>query len=441
MRHNASLSNARGFSLIELSIALLVLGLIAVPLMQMYKVYRYQKALDDTWANNTIVQTALGDFYMKNGYYPRPSNRRWAQSNVNYGRSYTGALPAAGSCIAGNGLCVGLGSAFQADTVTAIANPDVLIGGVPFADLAIPPENALDGWGRKLVYVVTENQTIPGSFNRNTGTINMNTFNVAHYKAGTVASPGSYVPADSADPAIPPSIPRLYTNFHILILSLGEDGAGAYNQNGNLYAACAGGRADSENCDNDGTFFNPIHADLGNDQTAGAGKRNGAYHYDDLMVEISDVPTGIWSYSRNNPNDVVTFKRVAIGSADQGIELNDDGTPVSGSSSFDDSIVLDVGGYDPVLKPSGGIMATTIAGASQICDVKGENCFLPEALGGDDTSNHISCGDKDANGNALPMTGVALGSGLCDLELPATPITCPVGQQGYGFSGGTLQCH
>ncbi len=274
----------------------------------------------------------------------------------------------------------------------------------------------------------------------------MNTFNVADYLAGTVTapgpgSPGSYVAADSADSAVPPSTPRMYTNFHIVVLSLGEDGAGAYDQNGNLYSPCIAGRADTENCDDkNGTFFNPIHADLGNNQTAGGGSVDGAYHYDDIMVEIADVPTGIWSYSQKDNNDITTFRRVAVGVTDQGIPVDDNGVPLTGNTNFDDTIVLDVGG-DPLLKVGAGVLSTTVAGISEICDVKGNNCFSPEALGGDATSGHITCGTADADGNATPMTGIAQATGLCTYKLPAIPnMTCPLGHRAIGFNMGQIVC-
>lgn len=448
MRHNASLSNARGFSLIELSIALLVLGLIAVPLMQMYKVYRYQKDRDETYANNSIVQMALGDYYMKNGVYPKPADRTLGVNSANYGRAYTGAIPAAGNCIAGNGICVGAGSAVQADTVTPIPNPNTIIGGVPFAELGIPPEDTLDGWNRKLVYAVTQNMTEPpnptpppagGVFNRKAGTINMNTFNVPNYLAGVA----SYVPADSADPAIPASTPRFYTNYHIVVFSLGADGAGAYDQNGNLFSPCVAGRADSENCDdNDGTFFDPMLADLGSNQTAGGGSAGGAFHYDDILLGIPDVPTGIWSYSNTNAKDITTLRKVAIATTDHGIQINEaTGAAIPGSPR-NDTIVLDVGGDPAILGPGAGNMTATKVGTNEICDVNGGNCFAPEVLGGDSGSNHITCGAKDANGNAPPMSGIARAAGICDqLKLPATPNTCALNHEVIGFNAGNIICN
>jgi prepilin-type N-terminal cleavage/methylation domain-containing protein len=67
-----------GFSLIETCMALIIISVIMGPLLAIYKVYRTQKARDDTYANRTLIQAALGDYYIRNGAYPTPRTSRSA---------------------------------------------------------------------------------------------------------------------------------------------------------------------------------------------------------------------------------------------------------------------------------------------------------------------------------------------------------------------------
>ncbi len=432
----------RGFSLIELSIALIIIGLIIVPVMKAYTVYRVQKARDDTYANRTLVEAALGDYYLKNGNYPCPALRNVNSDDPRYGVSVActpGALPAIGACLGGaGGVCRTTGSTTRANPdydaitnpsvpTTLPINPNILIGGIPFVTLGIPAEMAVDGWSRTMTYAVTESMAdttdadangIPDNFERNSGAIQVKSFLGDDYAAGTA----TYI-----------SVPD-YQNLHIFLASSGDDGAGAYTLEGALYKACAAGHADSENCDGDGVFFDSLAS---GDLRVGYGTASDPlipasllFHDDDIVMEITDVPTGIWTYSRARPQDAITFKKVGVGIQDVSANLNPDGSvrlSSSGSMTFDNSIVLDV---------KDTIGATRVS-VDQICDLTGANCFPAAALGSvGDNPDRIQCP------GGVTMTGIANGGAVCTPKFPLSMASqsCPPGEYIRGFIAGVIQC-
>ncbi len=415
----------QGFSLIELSIALIIIGVVIVPVMKAYSVYRVQKARDDTYANRVLIEAALGDFYLKNGFYPCPARRNLPSDDPGYGVSVNctpASLPAIGTCDVPGGVCRTTGNDEKdnpdydpydpGSTPTLAINPNVVIGGVPFATLGIPPENALDGWSRTMTYAVTESLTASATFDRYNGAIQVNTFDPADFAGGT-ATP---VPADG------------FQNLHIFVASHGQNGAGAYNLNGTLYQACDVNDADGENCNDDGVFFDSLAS---GDLSVGGGNSAGAFHDDDIVLEITDVPTGIWTYARTNAQDAVTFRRVGIGTDQAGIILDASGAIAydsTGSPRFNNNIMLDV---------SADIAATRMR-ADEMCDLAGENCFSAEALGSTETENpvRIQCPDNSI------MTGIANGMAVCQPRFPLAMAdqTCPAGQYVRAINAGVIQC-
>ena len=149
-----------GFSLIELAIALVVVGLLVVPLTRAYHLYTIRKATDDTYGAQGMVSSALSMFFAENGRYPCPASRTTATGAADHGREICpGASPTAGSC--SNGLCRATGRDVDGDG----APETVLIGAVPYADLNISVSNALDGYKRRLTYAVSERLTSSTTFN------------------------------------------------------------------------------------------------------------------------------------------------------------------------------------------------------------------------------------------------------------------------------------
>ena len=59
-----------GFSLIELSILLIVMGLLITPLINAYSVYQAQKRMNDTSLAVAMVNNAISNYYGMSLHYP-----------------------------------------------------------------------------------------------------------------------------------------------------------------------------------------------------------------------------------------------------------------------------------------------------------------------------------------------------------------------------------
>ncbi len=438
-------AHENGFSLIELAIAMLVIGLFMVPLMEQYKAYRESKAIEDSGASNILISSALGDYYLatyvqpKSGY-PCPADATLPPTDPKYGvgQCPAAAAPAVGSCL--NGICRAKGNTLAYDpTVGAnlAINSNVLIGAVPFVDLKLPADVAVDGWGRKITYAVTESMAkdnnIGQTFNRYRGAIMVSTFDRAKYAAGTV----SIIPTAAAS-----DTDRGHQNEHVVIFSHGPDGTGAYNVQGSLFAPCPNVGADRENCNNDAVFFDPALSDPTVDihhplPAGGGGKVAGAFHYDDIISEVSDIPTGIWN--RSIGANLITQQRIGIAVSDVSAKLLADGTAVtipqvdsSGNTIQvevppDTNILLDVGG---------NIAVSGAANTTSICDLTGDNCFKPSAIGG---SGQIDCSNQSSN----TMKGIASSKAGCGLTFPPSvpPISCAPKHYVNAIINGVPKCN
>ena len=372
--------NQKGFSLIELSLALIIIGLLAAPLLHQYNMYTKRRVKEQTTLSQMTIARAVSDFVDANGRYPCPARYTLDEDDPNHGReSYAPGPP--GACVPAAGIFATTGR-----DANAAGGPDpVLIGAVPYASLNIPYEMALDGWKRKITYAVSERM-----------------------------ANGSITPFDDTQGAI--SIAEsdgdnLAPNATVgsqpyILVSHGDNGAGAYSTSGVLVALCpaaAAGR-ERENCDNDADFETPgFDAD-------GTGRRNlvaGAEYSDDVVYYDVSGLNGLWSYSAINNDDIRNNNLGYVGV----------GTP-------DPMVEFDVGG---------DIKASTTH-TIRYCDVNGANCFTPGIIAG----AGISCDGTSTEA----MPGIASNAALCDLALPPGVVTgsCPNGQLANAVIGGVLQC-
>lgn len=258
-------ANEYGFSLIEISIALLVISILTLPLLMVWNQYLVKRKVSDTNGSLLAVESALTKYQARYGSYPIPENPNQSTNVAGAGQSAAGAIAA----------CVGNDA-----VVCSTGGGAVLIGTVPYAMLGLPPRLAFDGYGHKLKYVVTTTATALGTFNENAGAIAVNKIDGSDYFNGG---------------------PRgLY-----LVASMGEDGGGAFSPSGALVVACfAGGNRNSENCDQDTIFWNNYNDTVGplpsmtNELFLGGG----ANYFDDLSRTANKRGGGLWGYVANNPD-------------------------------------------------------------------------------------------------------------------------------------------
>lgn len=362
-----ALKDESGLTLVDIAIALMVIGLLVAPLVQTYHLRQKEIEKSNTNASINAAQAAVNQFFFDNDRYPCPADPTLNTTNANYGQEdCSGTNP-------------------NIPVAPAGAN-NVYIGAVPFQTLKLTPKQALDAWNHKITYAVTDILTNVATYNPGLGAISIQ--KPAYYKGPDQCSiPG----VDAPQPPV--------TNVHYALLSMGKTGAGAYTADGAQPTACPnGGTLDGENCDNDILFFYPecLYSEVA-----------GASFYDDIFLTdndaIVDAPTKMWD-TGTNPTDVgfASSGFIGIGNPDPQAQLDVIG-----------NIRADSVATDPTKLGQ--------SQASDYCDDTGANCFNTNTIAGNDPN--MQCA------NDTGISGIANSSARCSTVIPsATAATCPAGQ-------------
>jgi len=260
----------RGFSLLEISIVLLILGFMVGLGSQTIKADATDCAAPTT-AQVAAIKDSLQTYVRSKGIYPRPAGRGRGETSPQFGRSVA---------TVGDSYIIRLNSGGYA------ANP-ILFGALPFQTLGLPSSFASDCWGNKFTYIVTENLTIDTTtFGTSTGNIVVKTGTTA--SPSTVMSTAAYAVISHGPNGI--SVGGVRRNY--------DTATGTTLNQGWCTAATA---SDTENCDvaNNIIFMNAYNA--------GAGA--GANYFDDFVgatikpqsvtatVAVAPVPTTYcWGY-------------------------------------------------------------------------------------------------------------------------------------------------
>lgn len=332
-----------GFSLIELAIGLIILGLIMLPIAEMYRIYMKSLSLSDTRGAQNEITTAINQFYQNgNLRYPCPASLIAPEDSFGYGREgvCTGGPPVRPCTSAAwrttSGICRTTGPGSQ-----------VVIGAVPFKALGIDADRAKDFWDNRLLYAVTLNQTDSATFTTEPGSISLFTMDRASDDDGI---PDLYC-------SDPPANTDCYSDVDFVLVSTGRNGAGGFAGSGAEMPACPGSAAGREyfNCDMDRVFLHHTDPD---DPTVGArSDRMGDTFYDDILAFQRSIPENTWYPTPVGLSHVIT------GAAHVGI-----GIPSATTH------MLEVGGSAQV---DGGVKT------DRVCDENQTSCFDPELITGD----------------------------------------------------------
>ena len=357
-----------GFSLLELTIALLVVGLLVAAGVQTVTNSLAAKAIDDTWSRMDTVKGAMEAYYFEKGYYPWPANPTKPEGDADYG--------------------------VQDNTLPATAAPtEVVIGAVPFADLRIPIKNSLDGWNNKFTYAVSRSQTdasfpAPMPF---TGVISAT--------VPVEAAPGVYNPVE-------------VTDIHWALISHGNLGLGSYTAGGVLIPCPAGpaATAESDNCDGDAHFYMSGSPDADRDRSAAFRSfLNNADYMDDYTMYNNQIFTRYW-ISPETPgqtNAVNTFGVIGINNDNPGKDFDPSGPSwVPNGVDFDitGTSRANAQGFAPA-DEKGNLNAT------KLCAEDGSGCFEAEKIGGTGLQD---CVFASGPGNPKAgMSGVGMNSAAC----------------------------
>jgi hypothetical protein len=136
-------STLRGFSLVELAVALLLTSLVVGFGLQAFHVSGRTECYVGTKAQMAEIKDAIERFSIKHDRFPMPADRAIGVDNPDFGR--------------------------EAAVTDLSTNNGAVFGALPFQALGIPVSNATDCWGNKFSYAVTEELTDPVKFlNNNT---------------------------------------------------------------------------------------------------------------------------------------------------------------------------------------------------------------------------------------------------------------------------------
>ena len=257
------------FTLLELAVVLVVVGLMAGFGVQAFSSYQTVGCYDKTTEQINTIRAALQQFAANNSRYPKPAYMATGSNSGTFGAeaSNTGTPNA-------------VGYATEVPTGMVVEN-GVLIGAVPHATLGLPSGFSADCWGSKFTYAVTNTLTSSNPSNGYPGpapgAIQLNT--------GTSASPAT-----------------LSSTMSYVIVSHGDDKFGATPLSASDTTArnCDGAtatKADKENCDTGGAgnriFF---------DTTLNMAK-NATDYFDDIIAydEKVAVPSNLvcWGTQSN----------------------------------------------------------------------------------------------------------------------------------------------
>ncbi|MBL4590126.1 MAG: hypothetical protein JKY11_08625, partial [Alphaproteobacteria bacterium] len=147
-----------GFSLIELAMLLVILGLLLTPFLHFLSLDRHQRIVATTEGNLRIIDSALSKYAVRTGYYPRPAVRNLSRSAVGFGQDV--ALASVVACTGGGEplVCRTNGARDTSADADSIVDP-VLIGDIPFAEIGVPQKFILDGYSNRITYAVSERMT------------------------------------------------------------------------------------------------------------------------------------------------------------------------------------------------------------------------------------------------------------------------------------------
>jgi len=212
---------ARGFTLIELSIVLLIVGLIIAGAAQAFNLYITHKRFQETQTNLGQIHQALANFLGENGRLPCPAPLDAPANTPAYGNE---------DCSTSSGSIRVPGARDTAADANAAVDP-ILIGTIPTRTLSLPDYKMTDGYRHRFQYAVSESMTASFTYDKNYGVLNL---------------------IDAATPPNPVGAPNAGT---YVVYSLGQRGLGGYSVNGVLGEACDLASKDAENCDNSNATF------------------------------------------------------------------------------------------------------------------------------------------------------------------------------------------
>ncbi len=213
-RHNPIYSPNSGFTLIELSVVLAIIGVILYGSMSLLVVSIQSSQVNTTVATMDAIENALLNFRVAFGRIPCPADLTLSASNANYGVEAANT----GSCTGGT------------PAANFIAASGTAEGGVPTRALRLPDSYMYDGWGHKLRYAMNPNYSVSTSTTCSLGAVSAPAITINDASGAARSTQAIYA-----------------------IISHGANGHGAYTSNGLVINAKNTNTDEQTNCHCDNT--------------------------------------------------------------------------------------------------------------------------------------------------------------------------------------------
>jgi len=281
-------TSARGFTLIEITIVLVIAAIILAAVLSAAKPYFAEKSRERTISAVKTVDRALEEYLSENGRYPCP-----APLNSTRGVAIDGTEDCSVGPYSGPNFWDVPGRDPGTGPLT------VRIGAVPYRELDIPADATIDHLGNRLTYAV--------SYNSATAYNDIIT--------GGALDPGYSGAIDVVDES-GTSILNIPGSGHYIVFSHGIQGMGAFTDAGVPHGfACDPARLEFQNCDRvDGTF-------LAAQQSLGT---EAAYSDDisnySLLIE-ADLEDSLWARSPADQDNIYNLNAGNVGIGGPGMDV------------------------------------------------------------------------------------------------------------------------
>ncbi len=391
------MTKQRGFTLVEIAISLIILGVFITPLLVLYDQYNKKQQVETTHKNVQSAYARIEEFYHLNKRYPMPAPLDVASGAAGNGQEVAPSSVPAGPSSCANGVCVETNTntspAFIARGLGTATR--VVIGAIPFKDLQIEEKDALDAYGSRLVYAVTESMADPDPSKSPPG--------MRFDLKGAI----SLVDETGAERTSPPG------KVAFVVLSNGPNKTGSINLNGLTIQSCAGASLDTENCNpgfeggapsNGAKFRSMLH------------QANTANEFDDVLISYGATYDETWELlDPTQPvgdMEDVSAQRIGVGADSPAAELD----IVSGADTKFNSMIIS----QSAAADDGKLLT------DDICDSSGNNCFKTEDL------LSLDCDSTEF------FTGIKDKEPICADHIE---VRCPPGQLFLGLNtDGSAKC-